>query len=333
MKKVILFILTVSAVSINLSAQENWLSYTLNAQVLTEDGKEFSYAVTDWCEENGGYFTYMSPEVVNLRFPWDKIDMFRDWLTENTRDIYSIDQSSQDLRRDILNLRSGIEARSEVLNRNIEYLDKSDFEGTLTLEQEIRRLMTEIDTRKGSLRKLENDRSMVYASLSISFLTNSLPERGSSSFEWINSMDFYSFMKGYKPDTILKKVSFELPDGFAQAEEGKIWGAVSPEGIRIRLRWVENYPEMTPEFWKEALSADLKNRGYLPLGDIDTIETESGKTAILMNWGVPFGQDDYIYTSVFKVEGKKILILETAGPVLMMDDYKETIVDKIKQSF
>jgi len=309
----------------SLAAEENWLSYNLNCNVLTEDQNQFSRELTEWAEESGGYYTLMSPRQVVLRFPWQKLSLFRQWLNDNSREIYQLDQSSQDLREEILNLRSGIEARKEVLDRNLEYLDKSDFQGTLSLEQEIRRLMQEIDTRSGQLRRRENDRRMVMAVVDISFLNNSLPDKEYSSFEWINDVDFFDFIYRYNPERKLKKVSMDLPDGFALEEKGTLWQALSAEGVRLQMRWLENYPEMDLPFWEQTIVEEFTARGYLPLADPRYLEGSSGNKMVLMDWGIPYGQSDYRYLTGFLVQGKKILVMEAAGPVLLMEPHVENI--------
>lgn len=315
---------------LSLTAQENWLSYNLDGQVLVEDAGEFSRQITQWTEESGGYYTETSNRLVVLRFPWQQLPQFREWLDQHSREVYRLDQSSQDLRETILSLRSGIEARNELLARNLEYIDRSDFEGTLALEQEVRRVMSELDYRQGQLRRFENDRVMVRAVINISFLSNSLPEKGYSSFPWINSVDAYSFLAGQRPVYRWKSMNFEAPQGFAVEEEGYWWQGVTPEGIRLRLRWVKNYPEMELPFWQDALEAEMVNRGYNPLGEAQELQDSRGRTMALYSWGIPYGQQDYQYLSGILVDGKSILILEMAGPILQVQDYIPALEEAIE---
>jgi len=321
----LLIALSILVASSLMAQEDNWLSYQLSCQVLVEDSSHFSRSAAQWSVDSGGYYTTMSSDYVIIRFPWQKLPDFRQWLDLNSREIYQMDQSSQDLREEILSLRSGIEAREEILERNMEYLDKSNFQGTLALEQEIRRLMQEIDTRKGYLRRRENDRQMVQAVVNISFLNNSLPERGYSSFEWINYVDFFDFINSYQAEHKWKRVSFELPDGFALERDGSLWKALSAEGIKLQLRWLDNYPEMDQDFWTETLHLECLNRGYLPLNEKSGIETNNGSTMIWMDWGIPYGQQDFHYITAFIVKGKRLLVLEAAGPVLLMEPYIENI--------
>lgn len=331
MKNLYILMLTLF-LTLSLAAEENWLSYNLNCNLLTEDSNQFSRELTHWAEETGGYYTLMSPQQVILRFPWESLPQFRQWINDNSREVYQMDQSSRDLREEIMNLRSGIDARKEVLERNLEYLDKSDFEGTLSLEKEVRRLMQEIDTRSGQLRRRENDRKMVMAVVNISFLNNSLPPKEYSSFEWINEVDFFQFIYHNSTERKFKNVPMDLPDGFALEMKGHLWQALSAEGIRLQMRWLDNYPSMDLPFWEQTVLQEFTARGYLPLADPYTLESKSGNSMTLMDWGVPYGQSDYRYLTGFMVSGNSILVLEAAGPVLLMDPYVENIENTLKES-
>ena len=119
---------------------------------------------------------------------------FRGVLESTCEAVIQFDQTTWDMREDLLNAKSALEAREEVLAKNLEYLDSSDVEGTLELEKEIRRLMTEIDGYRGYLRKLEHDRRMATIQVALSFQQSSVPDSRPSNFPWINAVDFFRFM-------------------------------------------------------------------------------------------------------------------------------------------
>lgn len=65
--------------------------------------------------------------------------------------------------------------------------------------------------------------------------------------------------------------SGEIPRGFAlwedeQTDPGQ-WSALSPEGVRYRVRVVENRPPQNLAFWSRALESRMISRGFLPLGE------------------------------------------------------------------
>ena len=60
-------------------------------------------------------------------------------------------------------------------------------------------------------------------------------------------------------------VDLEIPEGFARVEKSPEYTlAVSPEGLKLRIRTTENYPVKDLVFWKEALETQLQQEGYVP---------------------------------------------------------------------
>ena len=153
-------------------------------------------------------------------------------------------QNTHDLREQLLASRSALEAREEILAKNISYIDSSDVEGTLTLEKEIRRLMNEIDMYRGIIRKMENDRSYALVTVRLTFQNQTIPDSRPSRFDWINSVDFFDFLYNGR---LSGRSGFggprmELPEGFALIDDSPEFLAISPEGVKLRVRKTDNYP-------------------------------------------------------------------------------------------
>ena len=302
------------------------LYHEVNGYILVSDRDETARQITNWVSDAGGYFTLSSSDRLVLRLPDSRLKEFRPLLEELSMEIPEYSETAFDLREELMKKRSALEAREELLSRNLEYLDRSDLEGTLSLEKEIRRLMTEIDSLKGSIAFLENNSRYALIDLNISFMNRTLPEGQPSRFDWINRVDFYGFMESYPEGSGrgLKGPGMELPEGFALASEKPWFQAVSPEGVRLRLRAVKNYPEQSADFWGRALFGDLEKRGYLSLGTApeEGEEFELGDRSFsLRRWGVPYGREDFIYMTGMTVQRGKILVLEIAGPAGYMKKY------------
>ena len=169
-----ILVLLMFLISSQLFAEENYLYISVNSTVMASDPDDMARTLSDWTENQGGYFTHLSTDMVILRFPWKKAGEFRSFLGESSDDVFSYSSSSTDLRESILSYKSGIEARTEILQKNMELVEDADFSGTLYLEQEILRLMSEIEQLKGGLRKAENDRLMAQANIQINFQSHSL---------------------------------------------------------------------------------------------------------------------------------------------------------------
>ena len=110
-------------------------------------------------------------------------------------EMVELSPSAVDLREEVLGLQSGIRSRQEILERNLSFIDEADVDGTLAIESEIVQLLAEIEELKGRLRKLNVDRVYSRAEVSMRFMQQSIPEDIPSSFGWINTVDFYGFMR------------------------------------------------------------------------------------------------------------------------------------------
>jgi len=303
---------------------EDTLHVAVDCDLLVFDRFEASDALARWGEENGGFFTWKSEEAVRLRVPDEAVAGFRDYVDSVGESVLRYDQATIDVREELMRSRSALEAREEILEKNLGYLDSSDVEGTLELEREIRRLMTEIDQHRGRLRRLEHDRRMAVIQVNLSFQHRSLPDARPSNFQWINGVDFYSFMNanmtqagglGMGTDPVA------LPEGFARIGRRPSFRAMTPEGVRLRIRSVDNYPEQSQDFWADALASYLMEHGYVSIEEQPEshwTDTEGFRVAL---WALPLGTEDYVYLTGLRIRKGKVDILEIAGRAREAMDY------------
>ena len=174
---------------------ENYLHHTVNASVLVTDPEAASEEITEWAEKNGGYYVLKSSFYCVIRFPHDMVLEFKEFLESSTDELYSYIPAARDIRSDILFLRSSIESREEILEKNLEYLDNTDVSGTLAVEKEVMEILKELEEMKGRLKVLNQNRRFAYAEVDLQFQSQSLPEDVPSSFPWLNTMDLYSLIE------------------------------------------------------------------------------------------------------------------------------------------
>lgn len=188
----ILFLIMASA----LAAEENTLYYDIRAVGFVGDAETAVDAVAGWAVSAGGYFLVKSDSSVVIRFPYTMVTDFIALFEQTAERIIELNPTAVDMREEIRSLTTGIAAREEVLSRNLEYIDRTDVEGLLSIEREVLRLLTEIENMKGRLRKLEVNRRLALARVDFRIEEAQLPEDIPSSFPWINSIDFYDFAAG-----------------------------------------------------------------------------------------------------------------------------------------
>jgi hypothetical protein len=177
------------------AAGENYLYQNIEATILVADPERTADALELWVESSGGYTLLKSSDRIILRLPFQDIPQLRNKLLELADDILEISPQSLDLREQILQTRAKITSREEVLRQNLALLDQADVRGTLAIEKEILALIEEIEEFKGMLQKLNLDRTFSRAEIALSYLEQTVPENIPSSFQWINGVDFYSFIR------------------------------------------------------------------------------------------------------------------------------------------
>lgn len=177
-------------------AEENFLFFDINISLLVFDADKVQEDIISWIEKEKGHFIYRSDNQLNLRVPWEASMKLRGFLNAMDLDVLEFNQNAMDLREEILQLKSGIKSREEILAKNLALIDRADTKGTLAIEQEVVRLIREIEYRKGRLTKLEYDRLMASVQISFNFKQSSRPENIDSAFEWLNQVDMYELLKG-----------------------------------------------------------------------------------------------------------------------------------------
>lgn len=191
----VLFFSALLAAGFNQTAEgQNYLYQNIEATVLVVDPDQAAEVLELWVEQNFGYTLLKSSDRVILRLPFERIPQLRSTLRELSEDILELSPQSMDLREQILDAQAKINSREEVLRQSLALLDQADVQGTLAIEKEILTLIEEIEQFKGTLQKLNQDRTFSRAEISFKNLEQTLPESIPSSFDWINSVDFYSFL-------------------------------------------------------------------------------------------------------------------------------------------
>ncbi len=118
----------------------------------------------------------------------------------------------------------------------------------------------------------------------------------------------------------------EVPQGFAlwesEYEQSGQWTALSPEGVRYRVRLVDNDPPQNLQFWSRALENQMINRGFLALYDSFSFAEGEGWGA---EWAVPYGTRDFIFLTALMVLPEGILIAEAAGEAALYMEYRDSL--------
>jgi hypothetical protein len=127
----------------------------------------------------------------------------------------------------------------------------------------------------------------------------------------------------------------ETPRGFAEIpweqnpQNMVLYKAVSPEGIRFSVRKEENYPRMELDFWARALKNQLQKEGYTLIGKEQDFQAEQ-RNGVYFEWGLPYGNETYIYFTSLLVCDDELLVIEAAGEYTIFNSYKDAIITSLK---
>lgn len=314
-----------------LYGEDNYLYQTVQASILVSNPERIVDSLVAWTEERGGYFLFKSNERVDLRIPVEYTGKFRSFLEDTAEFLFSYSSNAGDLRDEMVRLQSGIAGREEILQKNLSYIDKANVQGTLAIEKEVTRLLTEIESMKGRLQKLKQDCLFSSVQIQLSFKEKELPDNIRSSFNWLNGVNFYWFVQNPSegPNSIRGRIQWKVPEDFALLNSvSGVISAVSPEGAFIRIMAVANYPLMDLGFWSSALENQLRRAGYSGMDQKGTISA-SGIEGAYFEWGLPLRGKNYIYMTAVFIKGKRIYLVEEAGEVAIYSRYRDTVLKSL----
>ncbi len=117
------------------------------------------------------------------------------------------------------------------------------------------------------------------------------------------------------------------PESFAElkGKGSSVYEAVSPEGILYRVRTVKNYPEQDLDFWSKALKNQLVKEGYTLIRDEERFEAGK-RRGVLYEWGVPYGNKNYLYLTAIIIFDNKIAVAEAAGEHTLYRKYRDSLL-------
>ncbi len=109
------------------------------------------------------------------------------------------------------------------------------------------------------------------------------------------------------------KYCIEAPAAFKRFEESKDFRFITADGVMLKGREVDNYPKAKLPFWTDALRRHLEARGYT-FRDESCFETTKGLDGCTLEFLLPWGAEDWAMGVTLFVAGKRIILLESAGP-------------------
>ena len=280
----------------------------------------------------GGYFAKHTAEQVVLRIPVAETEGFIARAAAQGL-VVERSYSSADLGGELLDLRSRLKARSQILDQFFELVPTAGSKSIVSVEREIVRLVTDIEQIQGRIKLLEHQAAMSQIDVAFRFRDRAAPTRdGSSSFSWLNTLnvadivsDFrYEGVRGSKPNGF----KGDAPEGFSAYKVKREHRAVSPDEVLYSVRSEKHKPRADVEFWKEAVTVRMDEAGYRSLRKSEI--TAGSSEGWLLEFTAPLGSQDYVYAlTAFPIDGK-LVVVEAAGEATRYEARRDAVLAAIK---
>lgn len=296
-------------------------SHIDGAVTVQVDNRDKSIAdVVQRAEAVGGWFTALSDHSVSVSVPAEHATA----VLDSARDLGLVVERSwsvADLDTELIDLRARLASREDVLDRYLKILGSANANAVVAVEREITRTVAEIEQIQGRLRLLEHRSTYAQLGFSFRFRDRAAPSRdGSSSFPWLNTLNLADLQSAFRSGRFSHRtrgVEVSVPAGFAPGRNARRFVAVSPDDVLFRVRTVRNKPKAELAFWKEAMVTRMKAAGYhvvAPEGEA-TVVMAGNVPGALLELSAPDGTQDAAYVLALFVDGRRLVIVESAGEV------------------
>lgn len=105
----------------------------------------------------------------------------------------------------------------------------------------------------------------------------------------------------------------DVPPSFRSYEESRDLKTITADGVMVKVREVENYPEASLEFWTDALARHLEQQGYAQKSK-ECFASNSGVPGCRLDFLLPHGAEDWVLSETLFVVGDTVYLVEAAGP-------------------
>ncbi|MDH4129343.1 MAG: DUF4349 domain-containing protein, partial [Spirochaetota bacterium] len=217
--------------------------------------------------------------------------------------------SAADVTEEYYDTMLRIESSKRILYRLQDLLKRANKpKERIKILKEIERVSSQIEIMEERTKYLRSQAD--YSTITITLKTQireDVKKYIPSPFNWIRLME----ANNYPNYDVRRDFNYTKPEGFFTLEDKyklrKVpYLLMSPgDEVKIRLGYVDNYPEANQKFWSEALNVDIENRKYQLIKKIDISSSE-----ISFSGGVYRISHDSIYFIAIAVKDNDILIAE-----------------------
>lgn len=120
------------------------------------------------------------------------------------------------------------------------------------------------------------------------------------------------------------------PGGFAvYTGDTDSFRSISSDGVRIRIRRVDNNPRGDAAMWGQALATYLTDRGYHGISE-EKIVSRDGREGVFAEYAYWFNAEEYRYAITIFTGPDHLYIIETGGTVEGFARKRDGILDSLR---
>ncbi len=244
MMSTLLWLLFAAAPAADAPAITTAARVTTSVSVRVDDRRAARELTRAHAVEVGGWFSRLGPDEVVCRVPAADVEEFTAWAT-GLGDLIERNFSRDDLGPAIADAEARLAARKEVMERYLVVLAGAGPSTVVQVEQEITRLVSEIEAVQGELQVLKDRAAFGEVTVSFRFRERRAPvSDGSSNFAWLNTMNVSDFLADLAAGERASPSAARpiAPEGFAAYKQPSRFQAVSPDDVAYRVRSVKHKP-------------------------------------------------------------------------------------------
>ena len=123
--------------------------------------------------------------------------------------------------------------------------------------------------------------------------------------------------------------TMQTPPSFRKFDDKTEFKMITADGVMLKARQVENYPEGDLDFWTDAMERHLSERGYV-LKSKNCFNGAGGKEACTLDFVLPYGTEDWTFSETVFVVGDTIVLVEAAGPFDRYAEVEAEVAEALK---
>lgn len=184
-----------------LAAAPGWSAETsaveIELVVKVNDRAQAADRLVAAARSRGGYFLQKARDAVILRVPSERVKPLVD-------DVGQVGQVvDRQLRRDdlgeaLLRKEAALKAKTASQRQYLALIDQADTDAALYVERELTKLVAEIETLKGEIRRLRHRIALARVAVRFEYRDRSAPvPDGASSFAWLNTMNLTNLLEEF----------------------------------------------------------------------------------------------------------------------------------------